>query len=305
MTLSIPILQAALQSALAGTAAKGTLDLNKKDEKPKVLGDSVELKDQLMEEPKPKKRKYIDKDALAVTLAMGGLSSPEVDQVMKTGVLTEKMAKKLNKDVFQDIEDLTGVSVFPTGEKPKGTPPITGTTIKKQTRTETPDGEVKETTTTFDSNSGVKKSTGTVIPEDDELKELLSNIDLVNSKDFEQNPVVQRYLDSKGLQGEDRAKAIKDLVRNANENISKRKQGWEAKTNSEKTTKAASRTYGHSVDVDEAEILDNGLTRGQQNLKRHQAQEARAQKEEQMARKRIEEEYKKSLRPQNAPKFDD
>lgn len=303
-TLSIPILQAALQSALAGTAAKSTLDLNKKEEKPKVLGDSVEPKDQLMEEPK--KRKNIDKDALAVTLAMGGLSSSEVKQVMKTGVLTEAMAKKLNKDVFQDIEDLTGVSVFPTGEKSKGTPPITGTKVKKETTTTTPDGSIKkETTTTFDSNSGVKKTNKTVIPEDDELKELLSNIDFVNSKDFEQNPVVQRYLDSKGLQGEDRAKAIKDLVRNANENISKRKQGWEAKTQSEKATKAASRTYGHSVDVDEAEILDNGLTRGQQNLKRHQAQEARAQKEEQMARKRIEEEYRKSLRPQNAPKFDD
>jgi len=253
------------------------------------------------------KAKGLDKDGIAVTLSMGGLSSPEVKKVMETGVIPKALAKKLNPEVFQDLEDLTGKALpFPSSKKPEGTPPVTGTTVKKQTRTETPDGEVKETTTTFDSNSGVKKSSGTVIPEDKELKELLSNIDLVNSKDFEQNPVVQRYLDSKGLQGEDRAKAIKDLVRNANENISKRKQGWEAKAQSAKATKAASRTYGHSVDVDEAEILDNGLTRGQQNLKRHEAIRKEAERglnwQDQLKKQQWEDYLKRS---HNAPKFDD
>jgi len=237
--LAALLTKSALDAALAGTAAKGTLDLSKEDKKQKVLGDSVELKDQLMEDEKvketpkesPKKsKKNIDKDALAVTLAMGGLSGPEVKQVMKTGVLSEKMLKKLDKDVFQDIEDITGVSVFPTGEKPEGTPPVTsGTTVKKQTRTESPDGDVKETTTTFDSNSGVKKTTKTEIPEDDELKKLLSNIDFVNSKDFEQHPRIQEYLDKKGLKGEERAKAIMDLVRNANTNVSLKSSRIEAR----------------------------------------------------------------------------
>lgn len=195
--LAALLTKSALDAALAGTAAKGTLDLNKQDEKQKVLGDSVEPKDQLMEETTPKDtsketpkespketKKDIDKDALAVTLAMGGLSGPEVKQVMKTGVLSEKMLKKLDKDVFQDIEDITGVSVFPTGEKPEGTPPVTsGTTVKKQTRTETPDGDVKETTTTFDSNSGVEKTTRTEIPEDD-LSDLISKNTFMNEGDI-------------------------------------------------------------------------------------------------------------------------
>ena len=245
--LAALLTKSALDAALAGTAAKGTLDLSKQDKKQKVLGDSIELKDQLMEETTPKdtsketpkeSKKDIDKDALAVTLAMGGLSGPEVKQVMKTGVLSEKMLKKLNKDVFQDIEDITGVSVFPTGEKPEGTPPVTsGTTVKKQTRTETPDGDVKETTTTFDSNSGVKKTTRTEIPEDD-LSDLISKLNLIskNPAEIPYDPDVQRYLDSKGLQGEERAKAIMDLVRNANTNSSLRKNGIEARDASKRWT---------------------------------------------------------------------
>lgn len=251
------------------------------------------------------KAKRLDKDGIAVTLGMGGLSGPEVKKVMETGVIPKALAKKLNPEVFQDLEDLTGKTLpFPSSKKPEGTPPITGTTVKKQTRTETPNGEVRETTTTFDSNSGIKKSSSTTIPEDD-LKDLLGSIDLstIKPEDIQPwNKVIQNYAKEHNIPAE---VVAKELRKNLRTQESLRNSKHERAERSAKVTKAASRTYGHGVDVDEDEIQGNGLTQGQQNLKRHESLRKQAERDvswQDQLKKQQWDDYLKKMH--QAPKFD-
>ena len=277
--LAALLLKPALDAALAGTAAKGTMDMNKKKEDSKILDDgtktskkSVEKKEKT-KEPEYKTLSKNDLDDLMIMLVEGGLSSSEAKKIAKTGYISEDALGKLSSDAIKGIEGLTGISMaFPTGDKPEGTPPVTGTTIKKTTRTETPDGEVRETTTTFDGNSGVKKSDKTEIPEVD-WSELFPNIDLnqLNPEDINVNdPRVIELANKKGLLPETIVRIARAQLRT---HESLRGGIVEKKLNSQRNTEQVGNIHGRTAEIDDGDVMPSHMTKAEQNQERHAGQE--------------------------------
>lgn len=260
-------------SALAGTAAKGTMDMNKKKEENKPILDDGLLSSKSKKTEKAPEYKTLSKndlDDLMIMLVEGGLTSSEAKKIAKTGYISEDVLKKLSPDAIKNVEGLTGISMaFPTGDKPKGTPPVTGTTVKKQTRTETPDGEVRETTTTFDGNSGVKKSSKTEIPEVD-WSELFPNIDEINTGDIrEDDPRIIEIAKQKGVLPE----TIVRLVRaNLRTQESLRNGKSERTDKAKRIANEANRIHGKSAEIDAKEVMPSHLTRAEQNQVRHESQ---------------------------------
>ena len=81
--LAALLLKPALDAALAGTAAKGTMDMNKKKEDSKILDDGTKTskkpveKKEKAKEPEYKTLSKNDLDDLMIMLVEGGLSSSE------------------------------------------------------------------------------------------------------------------------------------------------------------------------------------------------------------------------------------
>lgn len=278
-------------SALAGTAAKGTMDMNKKKEGNKPILDDGLLSSKSKKTEKAPEYKTLSKndlDSLRVMLVEGGLSAKEADKIAETGYITEDALKKLSPDAIKNVEGLTGIPMaFPTGDKPKGTPPVTGTTVKKQTRTETPDGEVRETTTTFDGNSGVKKTSKTSIPEID-WSELFPNIDEMGPSDINENdPRVIEIAKQKGLLPETIVRLARARLRT---HESLRDSEVERKAKAKRIANEANRIHGKSAEVNADEIMPSHMSRAEQNQIRHESQKRWAE-----TQKRAEERAKQAL----------
>ena len=263
-------------SALAGTAAKGTMDMNKKKENQAILDDGLLSSSKTKTEtkkdvaPKLKTLSKSDIDDLMIMLVEGGLTSKEAKQIAKTGFITEEALKKLSPDAITNIEGLTGVPMtFPEGEKPEGTPPITGK-VKKQTRTETPDGEVRETTTTFDSNSGIKKTSRTELPDLD-LSELFPNIQEMKIDDITpDNPEVKEWAKKLNLSPEVMAREARARYRT---HESLRGGIVETKRKAANVSSQANSIHGRTVEVDNSDVMPSHMTRAEQNQERHAGQE--------------------------------
>lgn len=280
--LAALLTKSALDAALAGTAAKGTLDMNKKKEESPFLDTGllsksenedekkVEKKVEEKKEPEYKTLSKNDLDDLMIMLVEGGLSTPEAKKIIKTGYISEDALGKLSPDAIKGIEGLTGVSMaFPTGDKPEGTPPVTGTTVEKQTRTETPDGEVRETTTTFDSNNGVEKSSKTEIPEVD-WSELFPNIDEISTGDIrEDDPRIIEIAKQKGVLPETIARLVRANLRTQE---SLRNGKSERTDKAKRIANEANRIHGKTAEIDAKEVMPSHLTRAEQNQVRHESQ---------------------------------
>lgn len=275
--LAALLTKSALDAALAGTAAKGTLDMNKKKEDSKILDDGTKTskkpveKKEKAKEPEYKTLSKNDLDDLMIMLVEGGLSSSEAKKIAKTGYISEDALGKLSPDAIKGIEGLTGIPMaFPTGDKPKGTPPVTGTTVKKQTRTETPDGEVRETTTTFDSNSGVEKSSRTDMPDID-LSEMFPNIQEMKIDDItSDNPEVKEWAKKYNLSPEEMAKEARARYRT---HESLRGGIVETKNKAERVANQANSIHGRTVEVEDSDVMPSHMTKAEQNQERHAGQE--------------------------------
>lgn len=286
------LLKPILDASLAGTAAKGTMGMNKKEATKPILDDGIISGfgdvGTKYKEPKYKTLSNEDRLDLEMMLVAGGLTPKEALKISMTGYISEEQLKKLSPDAIKEIEGLTGIPMtFPKTEKSSGTPPITGTSMKKTTRTEMPDGEVTEKTTTFDSNSGIKKSFRTEIPELD-LSELFPNVEFISPEDITvDSPHVKRAAVRTGLSPEEVVKMARARLRT---NESLRDGIAERKDKSRKVTDQLGKIHGRTVEVDEKDIMPSYMTRAEQNVARHEAQkrlnEAKM-REEEIAKKNL------------------
>ena len=108
-----PALDAALAGAAAGAAAKGTIDMNKTKEGIKVLDDGTKTSskkkvEKIEKEPKYKKLSQLEEYELMITLVEGGLSTREVNDVMKAGYISNDQLKKLPAELRRKIARITG-----------------------------------------------------------------------------------------------------------------------------------------------------------------------------------------------------
>lgn len=268
------LLKPILDASLSGTAAKGTMGMNKKEATRPILDDGIisGFGDVGTKYKEPKYKKLSNEDLLdlEMMLVAGGLSPKESLKIATTGYISEEQLKKLSPDAIKEIEGLTGIPMtFPEPEKSGGTPPITETSMKKTTRTEMPDGEVTEKTTTFDSNSGIKKSSRTEIPELD-LSELFPNVEFLKPEDITVNsPTVKKAAVRTGLSAEE---GVKILRANLRTNESLRGSNAERESKSRKVTDQLGKIHGRTVEVDDKDIMPSHLTKAEQNLARHEAQ---------------------------------
>lgn len=273
--IATPILVNALKSALGYAGAKGISNMNKKEEKKPILDDGLLSETETKTEKKatPRTLSKDEADTLAVMLGEGGLSSRKIKKIMETGFISEEDARSLSPEVIKNIEELTGVPMaFPEPSKGSGTPPVTGTTVKKQTRTETPDGVVTEKTTTFDGNSGIKKTSKTEIPDDD-LSDLFSNIDLsqLSPEDItEDNPYVKLTAERTGLLPETVVRLARAKLRT---HESLRNGIVERKDKAKRAFDQANSIHGKTVEVDNSDIMPSHMSKAEQNLERHAGQE--------------------------------
>lgn len=109
--LAALLFKPALDAALAGTAAKGTMDMNKKKEGSKILDDGT--KTSKKKEEKTKKPEYrtlseSEIDDLMIMLVEGGLSSSEAKQIAKTGYIGKDTLKKLSPSLRRKLSRMTG-----------------------------------------------------------------------------------------------------------------------------------------------------------------------------------------------------
>lgn len=286
------LLKPILDASLAGTAATGTMGMNKKEATKPILDDGfLSVSEGKGTKAKDPEYKTLSKDQindLVLMLTIGGLSPKEATKIATSGYISEEQLKKLSPDAIKEIEGLTGIPMtFPEPEKSDGTPPITGTSMKKTTRTEMPDGEVTEKTETFDSNSGIKKSSRTEIPELD-LSELFPNVEFIKPEDITvDNPHVKRAAARNGLSPEEVVKMARARLRT---NESLRGSNAERKAQSRKVTDQLGSLHGRTVEVGEGDIMPSHLTKAEQNVARHEAQkrlnEAKM-REEEIAKKNL------------------
>ena len=286
------LLKPILDASLAGTAAKGTMGMNKKEATKPILDDGfLSVSEGKGTKAKDPEYKTLSKDQindLVLMLTIGGLSPKEATKIATSGYISEEQLKKLSPDAIKEIEGLTGIPMtFPEPEKSGGTPPITGTSMKKTTRTEMPDGEVTEKTETFDSNSGIKKSSRTEIPELD-LSELFPNVEFISPEDIRaDSPYVKTTARVMGISPEEVVRMARARLR-TNESLRGGKS--ERKAQSRKVTDQLGSLHGRTVEVDEKDIMPSHLTKGEQNVARHEAQkrlnEAKL-REEELAKKNL------------------
>lgn len=108
-----PALDAALAGAAAGTAAKGTMDMNKTKGGIKVIDDDTKTSsekkvEKVKKEPKYKQLSPLEEYELMITLVEGGLSTREVNEIWKTGVISNDQLKRLPPDLRRKIARMTG-----------------------------------------------------------------------------------------------------------------------------------------------------------------------------------------------------
>ena len=112
--LAALLLKPALDAALAGTAAKGTMDMNKKSEEKKILDDGTKTSSKKVEkkekakEPKYKTLSKNEIDDLMIMLVEGGLSTKEAIQIAKTGYISKDSLKKLSPGLRRKLSRMTG-----------------------------------------------------------------------------------------------------------------------------------------------------------------------------------------------------
>ena len=293
----------ALDAALAATAAKGSLGIYNNKSGIKTLGDP--LQDWGDAGGKTKKKKYSqdELDDAMIEMVSRGLNGKEALRVVNyVKEHNMDLDKAVNMAIMNRVQGKPILS-FPESKKPEGTPPVTGTKVKKETTTTTPDGSIKkETTTTFDSTAGGKKSTRTEIPEDD-LAELFSKVDFAKLDNLENDPVVKKFAEARGY---DIDKVVRDLI-NYRKNFTKsfRDSEMAGRMRSDKITKANSGTHGRAVNVDTKEIVGAYDTQAEQNMKRHEVQKQRVENEERIRQQMKKEEWERYLSEKNAPKFED
>lgn len=280
------LLKPILDASLAGTAATGTMGMNKKEATKPIFDDGfLSVSDGKGTKAKDPEYKTLSREELldlSIMLIAGGLSPKEATKIATSGYISEEQLKKLSPDAIKEIEGLTGIPMtFPEPEKSDGTPPITGASMKKTTRTEMPDGEVTEKTETFDSNSGIKKSSRTEIPELD-LSELFPNVEFIKPEDITvDNPHVRRAAVRTGLSPEEVVKMARARLR-ANESLRDSKS--ERKSKSREVTDQIGKLHGRTIEVDEKDIMPSHMTKAEQNVARHAGQkrlnEAKMREEE-------------------------
>lgn len=110
------LLKPALDAALAGAAAKGTMDMNKTKEGIKVLDDETKTSskkkvEKIEKEPKYKKLSPLEEYELMITLVEGGLSTRELNEIWKTGVISNDQLKRLPPDLRRKIAGMTGIDI--------------------------------------------------------------------------------------------------------------------------------------------------------------------------------------------------
>ena len=109
--LAALLFKPALDAALAGTAAKGTMDMNKKKEGFKILDDGTKTskkKEEKTKEPKYRTLSESEIDDLMIMLVEGGLSSSEAKQIAKTGYIGKDTLKKLSPSLRRKLSKMTG-----------------------------------------------------------------------------------------------------------------------------------------------------------------------------------------------------
>lgn len=109
------LLKPALDAALAGTAAKGTMDMNKKKEGTpslglKIVGDGSKTKafDTNVRDPQYKTLSQAEKDELMIMLVEDGLSAREAIQIATTGYIGKDTLKKLSPNLRRKLSRMTG-----------------------------------------------------------------------------------------------------------------------------------------------------------------------------------------------------
>ena len=113
--ISALLLKPALDAALAGTAAKGAMDMNKKKEDFKILDDGTKTskkpveKKEKTKEPEYRTLSESEIDDLMIMLVEGGLSTREAKQIAKTGYITKEQLAKLPPDINRRLTKLTGI----------------------------------------------------------------------------------------------------------------------------------------------------------------------------------------------------
>ena len=109
--LAALLFKPALDAALAGTAAKGTMDMNKKKEGFKILDDGTKTSKKEKEETKEPEYRTLSEseiDDLMIMLVEGGLSSSEAKQIAKTGYIGKDTLKKLSPSLRRKLSRMTG-----------------------------------------------------------------------------------------------------------------------------------------------------------------------------------------------------
>lgn len=114
------LVKPAIDAALAGAAAKATMDMNKTKEGPKFIDDGPNFLDdekenssekkveKIEKEPEYKTLSKAEKDELMIILAEGGLSTREINEVMKTGYISNDRLKRLPVELRRKLARMTG-----------------------------------------------------------------------------------------------------------------------------------------------------------------------------------------------------
>lgn len=108
------LLKPALDAVMAGTAAKGTMDMNKKKEDSKILDDGTKTskkpveKKEKAKEPEYRTLSKSEIDDLMIMLVEGGLSTKEAKQIAKTGYIGKDTLKKLSPNLRRKLSRMTG-----------------------------------------------------------------------------------------------------------------------------------------------------------------------------------------------------
>lgn len=102
-----PILDAVLAASVVGAAAKTTKDVAEKIKEEKHIKDTSKALSE-KEKSKYKTLSKAEKDELMITLVEGGLSTREVNEIMKTGYISDGQLKRLPVELRRKLARMTG-----------------------------------------------------------------------------------------------------------------------------------------------------------------------------------------------------
>ena len=102
-----PILDAVLAASVVGAAAKTTKDVAEKIKEEKHIKDTAKAPSE-KEKSKYKTLSRAEKDELMITLVEGGLSTREVNEVMKSGHISDGQLKRIPVELRRKIARITG-----------------------------------------------------------------------------------------------------------------------------------------------------------------------------------------------------